>query len=201
LLLLLISTPEVTLLPFGRTSCSSLKRRRKDGAASVAKRIPRSEDFARNEGGLGKGVGEVVGVQAVFDDDGHGAGETGKLACAGIGDDVDMHLVRTIGHGAAVLEDKSAGASVKGATGALHSNIASGTFVGTASGEHFSLADSFEITMKLFIEGHAAEGVVVEFECGFERSNVHFECAGGVLRHGGFLLLWILYRKQEERQN
>src|SRR6266850_6627525 len=53
--------------------------------------------------GIGKGVGEVVGVLAVGDLDGYGAGEADELAGAGVGDDGDAELRGAAVHGAGVL--------------------------------------------------------------------------------------------------
>src|SRR5690349_8437819 len=76
----------------------------------------------------GQGIGEVVGVVAVFDDDFHGTLEAGELGGAGIGD-YDYVEVEDAGlHGAVVLEDEGAGAAVEGAGDALDGYVTARAF-------------------------------------------------------------------------
>ncbi len=107
---------------------------------------------------------------------------------AGVGDYDYVEVVDAVLHGAVVLEGEGAGASVEGAGYAFDGYVAAGAFYCAHAGEHFAFADGFEGAVELFVEGKAADGVVVGFEGGVEGSDFDFEGAGGVMGHGGFLL-------------
>src|SRR5882762_8103410 len=140
--------------------------------------------------GIGKGVGEVVGVSAVGDLDGHGAGEADELACAGVGDDGDAELRSAAVHGAGMLQDEGAGAAAERAVDALHRDVTGGAFDGCTGGKHLALAGGFEIAVDLFVNGHAGEGAVVGFVFGGLRGQFHIKRSGGVSGHGGAFLCW-----------
>ena len=135
-----------------------------------------------------QGVGEIVGVFAVFDDDFHGALEAGQLGCAGVGDYDDIQVEDAGLHGAVVLEDEGAGAAVEDAGDAFNGHVAAGAFDGAGAGEHFAFAGGFEGAVELLVERVAADGVVLGLEGRFEGSEFYFEGAGGVVGHGRFLL-------------
>ena len=137
---------------------------------------------------VGQGVGEVVGVFAVFDDDIHGALEAGELVGGGVGD-YDYVEVEDAGlHGAVVLEDEGAGATVEGTGDTFDGYVAAGAFHGASAGEHFAFAGGFEGAVELLVDGVAADGVVFGFEGGVEGGEFYFEGAGGVMGGHVFLL-------------
>ncbi len=107
---------------------------------------------------------------------------------AGVGDHEYVEVVDAVLHGAVVLEDEGAGATVEGAGDAFDGYVAAGAFYCAHAGEHFTFAGGFEGAVELFVERIAADGVVVGFEGGIERSEFYFEGAGGVMGHWGFLL-------------
>src|SRR6266852_74550 len=84
----------------------------------------------------GEGVGEVVGVLAVGDDDVHRAGKTGQLAGTGVRHDGDGQLKGAAGHGAAVLEHEGAAAALERSSDALDGDVAGGALDGGAGGQH-----------------------------------------------------------------
>jgi hypothetical protein len=137
----------------------------------------------------GEGVGEVVGVVAVFDDDLHGAVEADELAGGGVRDDDDVEMEDAVLHGAVVLQEEGAGTASEGAGDAFDGDITAGAFDDAHAGEHFAFAGGVEIAVELFVNGEAADGVVVGFEGGIEGEEFDVEGAGGVLGHGGVLLL------------
>ena len=124
------------------------------------------------------------------DDDVHGAGEASELGGAGARDDYDVELRGAVGHSGVVLEDKGSGAAMERAGDAFDGDVAAGGF-GIAGVEHFAFAGGFEVAVKLFVDGHAADGVVVGFERGIQGSEFYIEWSGSMLGHGGVLLLWI----------
>jgi len=137
----------------------------------------------------GQGVGKVVGVFAIFDDDLHRAINASELASAGAGDDNDVHVVGAVLHGAVVHEEEGAGEVVERAGNAFEGDVTTETFGGVASAKHFALTDGVEVAVELLVEGEATDGVVVEFEGGIDGSDFDFERACGVMDHWGFLLL------------
>ena len=78
--------------------------------------------------GGGEGVGEVVGVFVVFDDDFHGALEARELGGGGVGDHDYVEVVDAVLHRAVVLEDEGAGAAVECAGDAFDGYVAAGAF-------------------------------------------------------------------------
>jgi len=139
--------------------------------------------------GSGKGVGEIVGMLSIFDDDLHGAGKAGELAGAGARNYGDAQLIRAIAHCARVLQGERARVTVKSPADSFHGYIATETLGRIACGEHFAFARGFEIAMELFVDGHTTKGVLIEFERGVQRDDLHFEGTGGMLDHGSILLL------------
>ena len=140
---------------------------------------------------FGEGVVEVEGMLAVGDVDGHFAGEAGELAGAGIRDDGDGLLRCAPRQSATVLEDEAASAALERSGDALDGDVAGGAFDVGASGQHSSLAGGFEIAVDLFVDGHPAEGGVLEFAIGRLGSEFHFKGSGCMCRHGGSLLGWV----------
>ena len=137
---------------------------------------------------FGEGVLEVVGVFAVGDGDVEFAGQTEELASAGIGNDGDGELIGAAVHGAGVLEDEGADAAVESAGDTLDGDVAGRALDVGASGQHCSLAGAFEIAVDLFVDGHPAEGGVLEFAIGSLGSEFHFKGSGRVSRHDSSLL-------------
>ena len=135
-----------------------------------------------------EGVGEVVRVFAVGDDDVHGAGEAAELAGARVGDDSDGKMGSALRHEAAVLKKEGAGATLECAGDALDGDVNRGTFDGGGAGEHFPLASGLKIAVILFVDGHAAERVVFGLEGRIKRSDFDVERSGGVRGHECFLL-------------
>ena len=165
-------------------------------------RIDRPRRVSRR---CGEGVGEVVGVLAVGDDDVHRAGKTGQLASAGVRHDGDGQLKSAAGHGAAVLKHEGASAALERSADAFDGDVAGGTLDGGAGGQHLALAGAFEIAMELLVNGHAAEagvaGVGVRGFFAGRRSYLYFKRSGGVSGHGGpFLggsgILWSVLRER-----
>jgi hypothetical protein len=124
-------------------------------------------------------------VFAVFEDDVHGTGEASESAGAGVWHYFDVELKGAMGHCAAVLEDEGTGAAWECAGHAFDRDISAGTLHRGTSGEHFAFAGCVEIAVELFVDGHAAEGIIFGFEGRIEGSGFHFERSGGVPGHGG----------------
>src|SRR3974390_2011274 len=75
---------------------------------------------------FGKGVLEIVGVLAGFDDDGEFAGNADELSGAGVGNDGDTELRDAAVHGRGMLQYEGAGSATEGSGYALHGDVASG---------------------------------------------------------------------------
>lgn len=138
--------------------------------------------------GLSEGVGEVVRVFAVGDDDVHGAGEASELAGAGVGHDDSCERGNAAIHGGVMLQNEGAGAAVKSAANTLNSDIPGRTLDNGARREHFAFACGFKVAVKLFVDRHASQRIIVGSKGGLQRSEFDFERAGGVLRDGRVLL-------------
>lgn len=141
--------------------------------------------FQRSAAGGGQFVVEVIEVLAAcLDADGHGAGESGEVACAGVRHDGDGELLGAAGHGAGMLQGKGPLTSAERAGNALDGDVAGRTFDGSHGCEHFTLAHGFQIAVELFVERHAAERGA--FGHGVRRlgRELYIEGSGGSGGHG-----------------
>ena len=80
--------------------------------------------------------------------------------------------------------------SAKSSGDAFDRDITGGAFDLGHGGQHLAFAGGFEISVKLFVDGHAADGGVADFVvCGL-RNELDVKWSAGVNRHGSSLLNW-----------
>src|ERR1700758_2903940 len=113
---------------------------------------------------------EGPGVFALsVDMDHERASESGQFSSAGIGYNHHAQLSRRWGvafhHGGAVREGEAALPAVKLAGHALNSNVGHGAGARSRAGDHFSMADAFEVTVPSLI-GCDPSNVVCLLEVG-----------------------------------
>src|SRR5208283_2075709 len=96
-----------------------------------------------------------------LDLDGHPAGKTQQLTGARVRYNGDSQLRLATCHGAAMLEGEGAAAAVQRAADPLDGDVAGRAFDAGTRGQHLSLADAFDVTVKLFVDRHPAEGRVL----------------------------------------
>lgn len=136
----------------------------------------------------GKGIGEIVEVLAVLDDDFHCAVEAGELTGAGVGNHDHIQVVDTVLHGPVVLQKERARAALERSGDALDGDVATGAFGWPTTSQHFTLTSGFEITVNLLVARETCNGIFIEFEGRVEGGDFYVEGAGSVTGHWSILL-------------
>ena len=114
------------------------------------------------------------------DDDFHGAGKASELASAGLWNNDDVELKRTVLHCGVMLKDESAGAAAERTADAFDGDIATGALGRRAGREHFAFARSFQIAVKLLVDRKARIGIFGEAESRIEGTDFDVEGSRGL---------------------